>query len=72
MDGNTNMAQPTEAAAFDMHPLTQFVMEPAAIVEETKRENRGTTTAVSLNIIFGGVEVSKTFYRIERFLGWFA
>jgi hypothetical protein len=65
------MAQPTEAAAFAMHPLKQVVAEPAAIADETKRENKG-TTAASLNIIFGSVEVSETCYRTERLLGWLA
>jgi hypothetical protein len=39
-----------------MHPLKQVVAEPAAIADETKRVNRG-TTAASLNIIFGNGEV---------------
>ena len=61
------MAQPTEAAAFVMHPLKQVVAEPAAMADETKRENRGRAVA-SLNIIIVVSKSEETCCITERFV----
>ena len=48
-EGKTYMAQPTEAAAFEMHSPTQPVTELAAIARETSRDK--VTMKLSLSMI---------------------